>query len=351
MEESVRRYGNVVSPPGERCRYSNIGYGILDYLIERLSGTSYSDFMRREVFLPLGMNHSSVDIGPGLEGFQAIRYSDNGLALPFYDFDHRGASAVFSSAHDLVRFAMCHLKQLRQDQKAILSDESIEAMQVPTASMGSPSPADPNLRTRSGYGTGWVIDDDELDYRVSHGGGMGGVATKLLLLPREGIAVAALANTGCQLPYKIEGDILSVLLPGYAARLAERQAKKTGEAANVPASEFQAVPELLGNWRGVVQTYKGTLPMELSFKPSGDIHARLKDQLWALLNDARLMDGRLSGKMLGNIGTEDANRRPYDLHLDLKLRGNVLNGSITAISLPTRLGNALSHWVEVKKDQ
>jgi hypothetical protein len=246
---------------------------------------------------------------------------------------------------------MFHLKRRQEDQKAILSDESIDAMQVPTANMGSPSPADLNLRPRSGYGIGWVIDDDELDYRVSHGGGMAGVATKLLLLPREGIAVAALANTGCQLPYKIEGDILSVLVPGYAARLAERQAKKAEEAAKASAPVFQPVPELLGDWRGDVHTYNGMLPLELSFKPSGDVHARLKDQLWTLLNDVRFLEGCLRGKMFGDIGTEDANRRPYHLHLELKLRGDALNGSVTAMSLPTRLGNALSHWVEVRKAQ
>merc|ERR1711964_671264 len=98
MEESIRRYGNVVCPAGERYRYSNIGYGILDHLIERVSGMSYTEFMRREVFLPLGMTRASVDIEPGLDAYQVKRYTDDGLPLPFYDFDHSGASAVFCSA-------------------------------------------------------------------------------------------------------------------------------------------------------------------------------------------------------------------------------------------------------------
>ena len=49
MEESIRRYGNVVTPPGERYRYSNFGYGILDHVIARTSGMSFADFMREEV--------------------------------------------------------------------------------------------------------------------------------------------------------------------------------------------------------------------------------------------------------------------------------------------------------------
>ncbi|RIK39179.1 MAG: hypothetical protein DCC58_15680, partial [Chloroflexi bacterium] len=64
MSETIRRYGNLVTEPGERYQYSNLGYGVLDYLIERVSGKRFADFMREEVFLPLGMFHTSVDIGP-----------------------------------------------------------------------------------------------------------------------------------------------------------------------------------------------------------------------------------------------------------------------------------------------
>ncbi len=69
-----------------------------------------------------------------------------------------------------------------------------------------------------------------------------------------------------------------------------------------------------------------------------------------LLNDVKWANGTLSGRMLSDIRTEDANRRPYTLLLTLKLRGTELNGPISAISLPgKRVGNALTSWVEVKK--
>ena len=54
--------------------------------------------------------------------------------------------------------------------------------------------------------------------------------------------------------------------------------------------------------------------------------------------------------MTGDVGTADASRRPHILMLSLKLRGDVLNGSAAAISTPgPRPGNALSYWVEWKK--
>jgi hypothetical protein len=64
----------------------------------------------------------------------------------------------------------------------------------------------------------------------------------------------------------------------------------------------------------------------------------------------RWHDGYLSGRMTGDIGAEDANRRPYLLSLTLKLRGAALNGPASAVSLPGRRpGNALTQWVELKK--
>ena len=82
MDETIRRYGILVTAPGERANYSNLGYGILDYVISRVSGRSYADFMREEVFIPLGMTRSSVGIGPGLDSFQAVRYGRGGSASP-----------------------------------------------------------------------------------------------------------------------------------------------------------------------------------------------------------------------------------------------------------------------------
>ena len=145
MDETIRRYGNLVTAPGERYQYSNLGFGVLDHLIARVSGKSYPDFMREEVFAPLGMHHASVDIAPGLEPYAAARYERDGSRYPFYDFDHPGASAVFCSAHDLARFGMFHVKSHRADQRAILSDATIDALHTPTVTVDG----------NTGYGVGW----------------------------------------------------------------------------------------------------------------------------------------------------------------------------------------------------
>ncbi len=327
MDETIRRYGNLVTAPGERYQYSNLGYGILDYLIARVSGASYEDFMRREVFLPLGLTRMSVGIAPRQEKNHAIRYGADGLPIPYYDFDHRGGSAVYASAHDLVRFGMFHLKANLTDQTQILTADSIDEMQRPTSEPGA----------RTGYGIGWDIAEPRGVRIVSHTGGMGGVTTVLSLVPEHKLAVVVLANANTPLVGEVRRAILGVVLAGGAPGPA---AAKPPEKGNLPS----------GEWTGVLVTYQEELPFTMRFQPSGDVHVKLGPQFWTLLNDARVESGYLVGRFRGEIETQDAIRRRHYLSVSLKLRGDVLNGAVTALSTASRrAGNALTHWAELKR--
>ena len=330
MDETIRRYGSLVSIPGEKYQYSNLGYGVLDYVIARVAGRSYRDFMREEVFTRLELRHMSVHLAPGLEAHSARRYASDGQPLPHYDFDHEGGSAVYSSAHDLVRFAMFHLKTREPDQQTILTDPSIDEMQKPTA----------KINDYSGYGVGWNITETPGGYRlVSHSGGMGGVSTTLRLAPAEKLAVVVLANSGGSLPHRIADQILALLLPKW----------KNPPSQPGPKG-FNPPRELVGEWRGAIHTYKTELPLELRISESGDVRARLDGQPESAVSGIAWRDGTLTGRMGGDVRTEDANRTSYAIALDLKLRGSLLNGAATAQSRPaSRPGNALTNWVELKK--
>jgi hypothetical protein len=177
---------------------------------------------------------------------------------------------------------------------------------------------------------------------------MGGVRTRLTLVPEANIVVAVLANAQTNLPVRMTREILALLLPDYGKRLrAAEQKKKTGDGDGV---EFPPPAVLIGGWQGEVHTHQGKRPLQMQIKPSGDVHIRLARQLVTLLNKPRFRGGYLSGVFAGDIGTTDASRRPHHLHLHAKLRNQTLNGSLTAISLPgRRSGNALSYWVELNK--
>jgi len=339
MDETIRRYGNLVSSPGERFQYSNLGYGVIDYVIARGANQPFVDFMREEVFLPLGLTHMSVDIGPGLEKYEAVRYGPDGLRIPFYDFDHPGGSAVYASAHDLVRFGMFHAGDRQPDQREILADENRHKMQEPTFQI-SPD---------HGYGLGWFIDKNaQGDTQVSHSGGMGGVSTLLTLVPARRLVVVVLANSNSPLPGLLTREILDLL----AKPAGEAPKKDDGEGLRfqAPQEEGGALDTLAGKWQGIVHTYERDLPVTLLVQPDGDMHFKFEGQLETLLNRPRYRDGWLRGRVTADLRTPDTARTPYDLQLEVKLRDDVLGGSLTAMSRPAaRAGNALTHWIELRK--
>jgi CubicO group peptidase (beta-lactamase class C family) len=336
FDTSVRRYGHLLAPPGEEFQYANFGYGILGEVLHRVSGRSYGDFLRDEVFVPLGMKQTGVGISAAWDPPAVPRYDSTGQPLPFYDFDHPGASAVYSSAHDLALFGMFHLKQRMEDAKAILSDASIDEMQRGTADCGE----------QRHYGVGWFVDEDEFGYRtVSHTGGMGGVRCRLVLVPTEKIVVVTLCNKSTDLPLRIAREILGEMLPDYRKKKYEESSKQPDSESRPPWGP----PELVGYWRGDVETYEGKERIELWAQPDGDVKVRLAGQLMTLLNQSNLRNGLLTGVFAGQLSTDDSRRR-HQLQIRLRLRDEVMNGAVTVMTLPGRkYGNAMSHWAELKR--
>ena len=341
MAVTIGRYGNVVTEPGKRYQYSNLGYGILEHAIETVSQKTYATFMRDHVFEPLDLEHTAIVLDPKNREELAVRYDFKGESLPFYDFDHRGASAAFSCVHDLIRFGMLHLR-LKAEQGCLLSDRSIKEMQKATA------------RTNDGadYGIGWEIHSDRRGYRVvTHRGGMSGVTTSLVLIPSQKIAVAVLATSRTSLPMRVSEEILFDLLPRYA-RPSPRSKATIGvnSDSDIRSDPFKPPQRIVGTWAGAVHTYAGPIPLRLVVSESNGMRIRLGEQPESKLWRPMFRMNVLSGWANGDIGTADANRRRYFLFFSLELKERALSGSATAMTPSNeKLPNALSHWVELKK--
>ncbi len=330
MDETIARYGNLVFPPGQVYEYSNLGFGILDYLISRVSRSSYHDFMRTEVFLPLGLTRTSIDIGPGLEPYAAERYDARQRPIPFYTFDHNGGSAVYSSAHDLVRFGIFHSRSRLAEQRPILKPETIEAMKEPVA------PAS--------YGLGWAVGPDLGYLRWAHSGGMPGVATALNIYPTENLVVVVLANASTR-PERIAQEITGIMLPRYADSVAARRAQSPPPA---PAP-FAPEPTLIGEWSGTLKTWQQSVPIRLEIRANGDVFVWLGDQLRAVANQVSFRNGRLTGRFAGRIGTDDAGRWPHSLQLGLQLVDGVLKGQVSAQTATDPVYYSLASYAELRR--
>jgi CubicO group peptidase (beta-lactamase class C family) len=334
MEETIARYGILIYPPGQEYEYSNLGFGILDHIISRVSGHEFSDYMRTQVFAPLGLTHTSVNIGPGLEPYIAQRYDSQLRPIPFYTFDHVGASAIYSSAHDLVRFGMFHLKQHLADQQAILKDSTLDEMHREVTS----------IRPNFGYALGWYTNSDQGYQFVAHGGSMPGVSTMLALIPSANTAVVVLTNSERETS-EIRKAVLAYALPKYSDAFTE-----VGSQPETKPKPFSAPAALLGSWKGTVQTWQGKLPFAMTFKPDGDIHVKLGDNFGTVLSNILFRNDTLTGSFVSSIPTPDANLYRSDIDLKLWLREGKLQGEVSAVTSTDPEHYALSSYVDLTRE-
>lgn len=120
-----------VREPETVIAYSNIGFVMAGYVLERVAGMSYADYVRRNIFDPLGMTNSVVSLEPGWESRLAKSYylSDGRQEAYATDYLNIGpAAGLVSTVEDLARFMMAHLGQGELDGKRILKIATAKEM-------------------------------------------------------------------------------------------------------------------------------------------------------------------------------------------------------------------------------
>lgn len=233
------------------------------------------------------------------------------------------------------------------------TEASIDKMQKPSPETG---PTQEWEHDGSGYGIGWAISTTNDHLRVVHHfGGTIGVSTVLALVSEENLAVAILSNTNNPWRGEILIRILRTLLPDKLKDFPEPTDQTFKEPPFVPDKE------LIGLWEGHIHTYERKIPLVLDIKESGKVFTTMGAQSRSILRNVSYRDNPhrfkntgggffLRGRIQGKLETADVNRgQPYKLSLELKLRDNVLNGSLIAFSQRKFYTGPLTHWVELVK--
>ena len=109
MRQTINKYGIIVNPPSSKYVYANLGYGILGEVISKTTGKSFNDYMTEEIFTPLGMKQTTIDISSNTKNKLAKRYDIKGNLIPFSFCDTPGAGNVSTTIYDLIQFGKFHL--------------------------------------------------------------------------------------------------------------------------------------------------------------------------------------------------------------------------------------------------
>lgn len=118
--------------PGQISAYSNYGVGIAGYIVQRVSGEPYEQYVANHIFTPLGMTHSSFHqpLEPSHVPLASEGYGNNTdkPVIGFEIFNPAPAGGVSSSAGDMARFAQALLHEGELDGQRILKPETLKLM-------------------------------------------------------------------------------------------------------------------------------------------------------------------------------------------------------------------------------
>jgi len=198
LEEAVRslKSAKLTAGVGEKHQYFNMGYTILGYIIEVVSGQKYCDYIDEKILQPLGMKNSSANP----EKF--ADFPEGNTRLFGFNFPMRQpipkygipAGYIISTADDMAKYALA----MKDINKSIVSPEIMKQM-------FKPGPGS--------YGYGWGIYDSGT--KISHGGANETFHTSINIYPFKNKAFVLLINQGYQVDHFISGPQIKKTIESF----------------------------------------------------------------------------------------------------------------------------------------
>ncbi|MBZ0200011.1 MAG: serine hydrolase [Ignavibacteriaceae bacterium] len=174
--------------------YQNVMFITAGEVVEKVTGTTWDNFVHQRIFKKLGMNNSSTSVNEFTEGMDIAIPHVDGKPIKQINYDNSGpAASINSSVLDLLKWARMWLNNGKWNGEQILSEEVINQIFTPRVMM----PVKPNNKygiNFQGYGFGWFMFDYSGYKVVHHGGGLPGVHTKIVLVPAANLGFVILTN-------------------------------------------------------------------------------------------------------------------------------------------------------------
>jgi len=181
----IERQRELLFKPGERFLYCNSGYTLVSEVVAKACGKSFGDFMRNEIFEPLGMAHSHFhtncrEVVKNM-AYGYSRSNGDGYHKDLLNYETVGATGLYTTVEDLAKW----LANLQHPKPGLAA---------PVALMLQPSRL--NDGEKLDYGMGLFLEDYRGARLIQHGGAQAGYRSFVLWFPHLQLGVALLSNLG-----------------------------------------------------------------------------------------------------------------------------------------------------------
>ena len=180
-----------VFPPGEITAYSNYGAGLTAYIVQRVSGMPFYQYVEENIFQPLGMERSTFrqPLPSGLvdDLSKGYLYRRGRFEEGIFEYvQPPPAGGLSTTATDMARFMIAHLQDGRFGDARILKEETARQMHELAYAQD---------RRVAGWGAGFTVSEIDGQRMIGHGGDTTFFHSELVLLPDEEVGFFVSTNT------------------------------------------------------------------------------------------------------------------------------------------------------------
>ena len=254
--------------PGTKFSYSNSGYVLLGYLIEKISGQTYADFLQQNIFTPLNMTDTGIDSNSAIIPQRAQGYTPSphgvhhagyiSMTIPL------SAGAIYSTTGDLLKW-----EQALYGGK-LLTPASLTKMTTPF---------------KSDYAFGLSVRTVDGHKIITHNGGIEGFNTSLNYYPDDKLVVIILGNLNGGAPDQIANNLGKVALGQTVTLSSERKEVSVSSATLADyAGTYQMTPTI----NNVIAVKDGHLTTKLGKQPELDLFAESDTKFFLKAVDAEI---------------------------------------------------------------
>lgn len=255
--------------PGSKWSYSNSGYMMLGYIIEKVTGKPYEQLVHETILQPLHMDHTGFDFTHLKSTDKAIGYlvldNSNKAIAPIVDSSVSfAAGALYSTVGDLYKWERSIYSN------TVLKPESWKIAFTPFMNK---------------YGYGWFMDSLFGRPVIRHGGGIHGFNSNLLRIPQDEIAIILLNNKNNGQLDEITKGLAAIVLGEKYELLKERVSITVKDSIlQLYAGEYELSPV----FKITVRFENGALKGQATGQPAFDMYAEKENLFFLKAVDAQV---------------------------------------------------------------
>lgn len=223
--------------PGESFQYSNTGYFLLAGIVSRVTGSSFPQWMRENVFEPLNMNdtHFSDNYGDIIPHRASSYKKNDAAAFQKYtsNLESCGSSSLFSTLDDMIKWAVNY-------ETMIIGGRDVWKMMLTKGTLNDKKNVD--------YGFGVSIDERNGVVSYGHGGSWGGYLSQVTCYPEYRLIYILISNRDPSGVY-VDDKLVSLFTT-------ETSKNERAEQKALPRrTEVAIAPDLLDDYSGAYQFF------------------------------------------------------------------------------------------------